>query len=128
MLSPGGTCTVTAVFVPTRAGDRSGAITVSDGTSAGRYQVYVTGKVVASTVGNLAAGQPVTATTSVPGYPGSAVTDGDISTYRGSSPGAFPQAVTVGRVEASLSGGVSLDLGELEALHGVVLSSSCRAG
>jgi len=63
-------CTVQIRFVPTARGDRTGALTISDGTSAGRYQVYLTGKLVGSTVGNLAAGKPVTATSEVPRLPG----------------------------------------------------------
>ena len=113
VLAAHSSCTVTLVFAPTPAGDHSGALTVSDGTSAGRYQVYLTGKVVASTVGNLAAGKPATASSEVPGFPATAVTDSNTDTYWESAANAFPQtltvdlgsAQTVGRVQLKLNGG-----------------------
>ena len=40
-LAPGASCTVEIRFVPSARGDRSGSLTISDGTSAGRYQVHV---------------------------------------------------------------------------------------
>ena len=42
-LAAGASCTATLSFVPTVRGDRGGALTISDGTPAGRYQVYVQG-------------------------------------------------------------------------------------
>ena len=113
LLPPHTSCAVTMVFDPTPAGDHTGALTVSDGTSAGRYQVYVTGKVVTSTVGNLAAGQPATATSAVEGFPASTVTDSNTDTYWESASDAYPQNLTVdlgstktvARVQLKLNGG-----------------------
>ncbi len=112
-LAAGASCTVTLRFAPTVRGDRGGALTISDGSSAGRYQVYLTGKVVASTEGNLAAGQPVTASSEVPGFPASNTTDSNTDTYWESDAHAFPQSLTVdlgavkqvSRVAFKLNGG-----------------------
>lgn len=94
-LAPRSSCTVTMVFAPTPAGDHGGALTVSDGTPAGRYQVYVQGSIVTSTVGNLAAGKPTTATSNVDGFPATNTTDSNTDTYWESAANAFPQSVTV---------------------------------
>jgi len=113
VLAPRSSCAVTMVFAPTPAGDHGGALTVSDGTSAGRYQVYVTGRVVGSTVGNLAAGAPATASSAVEGFPATTVTDSDTDTYWESAANAFPQTLTVdlgsakevARAQLKLNGG-----------------------
>ncbi len=95
-LAAGASCTATITFVPTRRGDRGGALTVSDGTPAGRYQVYVRGQVVGSTEGNLAANRPVTASSEVAGCCAAAnATDSDVDTYWESASNAFPQTLTV---------------------------------
>ncbi len=103
-------CTVTLRFVPTARGARYGALTVSDGTPAGRYQVYVTGSVVQSSVGNLAAGRPMTASTAIDGYPGTAASDSNTDTYWESAPDAFPQTLTVDLGEAKPVSRVTLKL------------------
>ena len=58
VLAAGASCTVTVRFVPTATGDHGGAVTISDGTSAGRYQVYVTGVIGESTGAHQGAGAP----------------------------------------------------------------------
>ncbi len=95
VLAPGATCAVDVRFVPTARGDRNGSLTISDGTSAGRYQVHVTGRVVASTVGNLAAGRPVTASGAHDGFPAANAVDSDTSTYWESPALTSPQSLTV---------------------------------
>ena len=88
-------CAVRIVFLPTAHGDRTGALTISDGTPAGRYQVYLQGKVVQSTVGNLAAGKSVTASSEIGGFPAANTTDSNTDTYWESAANAFPQTLTV---------------------------------
>ena len=113
VLAPGASCTVDIRFAPTARGDRNGSLTVSDGTPAGRYQVHVTGRVVTSTVGNLAAGRPVTASGSHDGFPAAAAVDSDTNTYWESPALTAPQSLTVdlgapvtaGRVSLKLNGG-----------------------
>ncbi len=111
VLAPGASCTATVRFVPTQRGDRQGALTISDGTPAGRYQVYVHGQVIASTVGNLAAGRTVTASSAHDGYPASNATDSDTDTYwegvdfPASLTVDLGQSTTVARVQLKLSGG-----------------------
>jgi len=94
-LAAGASCTVTLRFVPTQRGDRSGSLTVSDGTSAGRYQVHVRGLLVTSTDGNLAAGKPMAASSEVAGFPASNAADSNTDTYWESRNGEFPQSLTV---------------------------------
>jgi len=95
-LAVGASCTATIRFVPTPRGDRSGALTISDGTPAGRYQVYVRGQVIASTVGNLAAGRPVIASSEIAGCcAASNATDSNTDTYWESANNAFPQTLAV---------------------------------
>lgn len=111
VLAAGTSCTATVRFVPTPQGDRHGALTISTGTPAGRYQVYVSGQVIATTIGNLAAGKPVTASSSHDGYPASNTTDSNTDTYWEGL--GFPasltldlgQATTVARVQLKLSSG-----------------------
>jgi hypothetical protein len=95
VLAAGASCTVEIRFVPSQRGDRSGSLTVSDGTSAGRYQVHVRGVLVTSTVGNLAAGKPMTASSEVPGFPASNAADSNTDTYWESTNNQFPQTLTV---------------------------------
>ncbi|MGX6607945.1 discoidin domain-containing protein [Micromonosporaceae bacterium Da 78-11] len=110
-LAAGASCTVAVRFVPTRRGDRQGALTISDGTPAGRYQVYLQGQVIAPTVGNLAAGKPVTASSEHEGFPASNTTDSNTATYWEGL--GFPPSLTVDlgesasvvRVQLKLSGG-----------------------
>lgn len=45
VLEAGASCEITLVFTASATGDSRGALTISDGTSAGRYQVYVDGQV-----------------------------------------------------------------------------------
>jgi len=114
-LAAGASCTVVVRFVPTARGDRGGALTVSDGSPAGRYQTYVRGQVIgSSTVGNLAAGRPVIASSEVAGCCAAAnATDSDTDTYWESVNNAFPQnltvdlgsAVTVSRVAVKTNAG-----------------------
>ncbi len=95
-LAAGASCTVTVTFIPTARGDRRGALTISDGTPAGRYQVYIQGRVVTSTVGNLAAGRPVIASSEIAGCCAAAnATDSNTDTYWESANNAFPQTLTV---------------------------------
>ena len=113
VLAPGASCTVEIRFVPTPRGDRGGSLTVSDGTPAGRYQVHVQGQVIASTVGNLAAGRPVTASSELAAFPAANAVDANTDTYWESLPLTSPQnitvdlgsAVTVSRVTLKLNGG-----------------------
>jgi alpha-1,3-glucanase-like protein/F5/8 type C domain-containing protein len=110
-LAPGASCTATIRFVPTQRGDRQGSLTISDGTPAGRYQVYVHGQVIAPTVGNLAAGKPVTASTQHADFPASNTTDSNTDTYWEGL--GFPVSLTtdlgasttVARVQLKLNGG-----------------------
>lgn len=95
-LAAGASCTVAITFVPTSRGDRGGALTVSDGSPAGRYQTYVRGQVIASTVGNLAAGRPVVASSEIAGCCAAAnATDSNTDTYWESANNAFPQTIAV---------------------------------
>jgi len=113
VLAPGASCTVAIRFVPTPRGDRGGSLTVSDGTPAGRYQVHVRGQVIASTVGNLAAGRPVTASSQNPCCVAANAVDSNTDTYWESLSLASPQnitvdlgsPVTVSRVVLKLNGG-----------------------
>jgi alpha-1,3-glucanase-like protein/F5/8 type C domain-containing protein len=110
-LAPGATCTATVRFVPTQRGDRQSALTISDGTPAGRYQIYVRGQVIAPTVGNLAAGKPVTASSAHADFPASNTTDSNTDTYWEGL--GFPvgltvdlgESATVARVQLKLNGG-----------------------
>ncbi len=95
VLAPGASCTVDVRFVPTRRGDRNGSLTLSDGTSAGRYQVHVTGRVVTSSVGNLAAGRPVTASGAHESFPAANAVDSNTNTYWESPALTSPQSLTV---------------------------------
>ncbi len=112
-LAPGASCTVEIRFVPTPRGDRGGSLTVSDGTSAGRYQVHVRGQVIASTVGNLAAGRPVTASSENASFPAANAVDSNTDTYWESLALTSPQNITVdlgspvvvSRVVLKLNGG-----------------------
>ncbi len=108
ILAPGASCTAAIRFVPTQRGDRQGALTVSDGTPAGRYQVYVRGQVIATTVGNLAAGKPVTASSEHPGFPASNTTDSNTDTYWEGM--GFPASITVDLGESSAVARVQLKL------------------
>jgi len=122
VLAAGASCTVQIRFVPTQQGDRQGALTISDGTSAGRYQVYVRGQLIASTVGNLAAGKPVTASSAHDGFPASNVTDSNTDTYWEGL--GFPagvtvdlgQTTTVARVQLKLNAGWGGRVQNLEVL------------
>lgn len=112
-LAPGASCTVEIRFVPTAKGDHSGSLTISDGTPAGRYQVHVRGQIVTSTVGNLAAGRPVTASSSNPCCAAANATDSNVDTYWESDALTTPQnltvdlggSTTVDRVVLKLNGG-----------------------
>jgi len=95
VLAPGACCTVEIRFVPSQRGDRSGSLTVSDGTPVGRYQVHVRGVPVTSTAGNLAAGKPMTASGSVPGFPASNAADSNTDSYWESANNQFPLWLTV---------------------------------
>jgi hypothetical protein len=95
-LAPHTSCTITMRFVPTPLGDHGGALTVSDGTPAGRYQVYLNGTVQVHVPGNLADGKPATASSENPCCTAVNVTDSNTGTYWESAAGApFPQTVTV---------------------------------
>ncbi len=84
-------CTATLRFAPTATGDHGGALTISDGTPAGRYQVYLRGQ-----LNNLADGAAVTASSENGCCPATAAIDGNTGTYWESAPGAaFPQTLTV---------------------------------
>lgn len=95
-LRGGESCTATLAFAPTEGGEPTGALTVSDGTPAGRYQVYLRGEVVNSPDGDLATGRPVTASSEVAHCcPASAAVDADVETYWESAAEAFPQTLAV---------------------------------
>ena len=95
-LAAGASCTATVTFVPSARGDRSGALTISDGTPAGRYQVYLNGAVVAPTVGNLATGRPVVASGEIAGCcVATNAVDSNTATYWESTNNAFPQTLAV---------------------------------
>lgn len=44
-IEPSESCEISIVFAPTESGDQWGTLTLSDGTSAGRYQLYLRGEV-----------------------------------------------------------------------------------
>ncbi|RKR86272.1 glucose/arabinose dehydrogenase [Micromonospora pisi] len=92
-LAAGATCTVNVTFRPTAAGARSGSLTVTPATgSVLTVPLAGTGVTPSS---NLAAGRPVTATSTNQGYgPGNTV-DGNVSSYWESANNAFPQSLTV---------------------------------
>ncbi len=95
-LAPHLSCTVTVRFAPTATGDHGGALTISDGTPAGRYQVYLQGTVREHIAGNLADGKPATASTQNPCCVATNTTDSNTGTYWESAAGAaFPQTLTV---------------------------------
>ena len=96
VLAPHSSCTVSIRFAPTPLGDRGGALTVSDGTPAGRYQVYITGTVQIHVPGNLADGKPATVSSQNPCCTAANLTDSNTGTYWESAAGAaFPQTATV---------------------------------
>ncbi len=96
VLAPHSSCTVSIRFAPTALGDRGGALTVSDGTPAGRYQVYITGTVQIHVPGNLADGKPATVSSQNPCCTAANLTDSNTGTYWESAAGAaFPQTATV---------------------------------
>jgi len=99
MLAAHASCTVTLRFAPTATGDHGGALTISDGTPAGRYQVYLQGTITGSQgpiPGNLAAGRPATASSENSCCTAVNTTDSNTATYWESAPGAaFPQILTV---------------------------------
>lgn len=89
-------CTATLAFTPTDGGEPTGALTVSDGTPAGRYQVYLRGAVVNSPDGDLATGRPITASSEIAGCCAAAnAVDANVETYWESANNAFPQTLTV---------------------------------
>lgn len=81
VLAPNAALNLAISFVPSPNGDRGGALTVSDGTPAGRYQVDLTGTVIIRQPGNLAADQPTTTSSLVPGFPGANAVDSNSGTY-----------------------------------------------
>lgn len=94
-LAPGASCVATLIFEPTLTGDRNGALTISDGTPSGRYQVYLNGDVFPTT-GNLAATRPAIASGEIPGCCiGANATDSTTDTYWESTNNAFPQTLAV---------------------------------
>lgn len=94
-LAPGASCAATVTFDARLTGDRNGALTISDGTPSGRYQVYLRGDVFPTT-GNLAATRPAIASGEVPGCCiGANATDSNTDTYWESTNNAFPQTLTV---------------------------------
>jgi hypothetical protein len=91
----GGSCTVTVKFTPTAGGTRSGTLTVTGNANNSPLTVGLSGTGISSTT-NIAAGQPVTASSSYQTYVASNVTDGNTSTYWESTDGAgYPQTITV---------------------------------
>jgi len=99
MLAAHASCTVTLGFAPTATGDHGGALTISDGTPAGRYQVYLQGTITGNQrhiPGNLAAGKLATASSENSYCTAVNTTDSNTATYWESAPGvAFPQILTV---------------------------------
>lgn len=95
-LAPHSSCTITVRFAPTPLGDHGGALTVSDGTPAGRYQVYLNGTVQTHVPGNLADGKPASASSENPCCTAPNATDSNTGTYWESAAGLpFPQTLTV---------------------------------
>lgn len=68
-------CTATLRFAPTATGDHGGALTISDGTPAGRYPAYLRGH-----LGSLADGAAVTASSENGCCPANAEIDGNTGT------------------------------------------------
>jgi alpha-L-fucosidase 2 len=91
-LNVGATCTVNVTFRPTAAGTRTGNLSV--GWSGGPLTVPLSGTGTAPT-GNLAAGRPVTATSTAQTYVAANTVDGNPASYWESANNAFPQSLTV---------------------------------
>ncbi len=109
VLAPHSSCTVDIRFAPTAQGDRSAALTVSDGTPAGRYQVYLAGTVIVHQPGNLADGRPVTASSQNDCCRATNAVDSNTNTYWESlSP--LPQSLTVDLGTNTAVGRVTLRL------------------
>ncbi len=110
-LAPHASCTIVVRFAPTAKGDQSGALTVSDGTSAGRYQVYLQGTVLIHVAGNLADGKPATASGQNSCCTAASTTDSNTGTYWESSPlNSFPQTLTVDLGSATTVSKVALKI------------------
>jgi hypothetical protein len=93
-LPAGESCTAAIRFAPTKGGEKSGALTISDGSPAGRYQTYLQG-IPQGTDGNLAAYRPATATSESSCCTAGGATDSNIDTYWESANNAFPQSLSV---------------------------------
>jgi PKD repeat protein/type 1 glutamine amidotransferase len=92
-LAAGATCTVNVTFRPTASGARSGSLTVTPATGIA-LTVALSGTGVTLS-GNLAAGRPITATSTNQGYVAGNAVDGNASSYWESANNAFPQSLTV---------------------------------
>ncbi|PTT67104.1 discoidin domain-containing protein [Arthrobacter sp. HMWF013] len=98
-LAAGDSCTASVSFAPTKGGEKSGALTISDGSPAGRYQSYLKG-LPQGTDGNLAAYRPATATSENSCCTAGGATDSNPDTYWESASNAFPQSLSVDLEEA----------------------------
>lgn len=99
-LAPGDSCTASVSFAPTKSGEKSGALTISDGSPAGRHQTYLKG-LPQGTDGNLAAYRPATASSENSCCTAGATTDSNPDTYWESATNAFPQSLSVDLEEAT---------------------------
>ncbi len=109
VLAAHSSCTIDVRFAPSAQGDPTGALTVSDGTPAGRYQVYLSGAVIVHEPGNLADGRPVTATSENPCCLAANAVDSNTNTYWESLT-PLPQSLTVDLGSATTVGRVTLKL------------------
>jgi len=108
-LAPNATCTASVTFRPTAPGARGGSLAVASNASGSPLTVPLSGTGV-DPAGNLAAGRPVTATSSTDVYLAGNAVDGNASTYWESANGAFPQSLTVDLGSSVNTGRVVLKL------------------
>jgi hypothetical protein len=108
-LAAGANCTVGVTYTPTASGGQSGALTITNSTTATPISVALTGTGVTSTT-DLAAGAAITASSSTGGFPASNTNDGNTSSYWESADNALPQWLQADLGSAQQVGSVTMDL------------------
>jgi F5/8 type C domain/Abnormal spindle-like microcephaly-assoc'd, ASPM-SPD-2-Hydin len=108
-LAAGSSCTVSVEFAPTSGGSATGALSITNSTTATPLSVSLTGTGVTSTT-NLALGATMTASGSTQNYVPSNANDGNPDTYWESTDNAFPQWLEANLGSAQTIGSITLDL------------------
>ena len=93
-IAAGASCTVNVTFTPTAGGARSGSLSIASNAPGSPITVALSGTGTSSNA-NLAAGRPVSASSTVQTYAASNAVDGNTSSYWESANNAFPQWLQV---------------------------------